>query len=193
LSSGDFTFNIIPGLDFKALGSVYVNYTTALDFAKRNSNREGDINRGVYDSRLFVDLLSENTLTYVKKFKEHSFNVLAGFTAQKTQIKDERTTGLDYPSDNITTLNTALQIDLSNTFNTKNEIGLLSYLGRINYSFKDRYLLSVSYRTDGSSYFAPGNKWGSFPAVSLGWVMSEENFMQRLNWILWCYRQQPDC
>ncbi|HYE55450.1 MAG TPA: SusC/RagA family TonB-linked outer membrane protein, partial [Chitinophagaceae bacterium] len=183
LSSGDLTFNIMPGLDFKTLGSVYVNYTTALDFAKRNSNREGDINRGVYDSRLFIDLLSENTLNYVKQVGDHSFNVLAGFTAQKTHIKEERTTGLDYPSDNITTLNTALQLDLSNTYNLKNQIGLLSYLGRVNYSYKNRYLLSASYRADGSSYFAPGKKWSSFPAVSLGWVISEEKFMENVTWV----------
>lgn len=185
LSSGDLTINIIPGLDFKTMGSVYVSYTNALDFAKRSSNRDGDVNKGVYNNRTFVDLLSENTLNYVKQFGDHSFNVLAGFTAQKTMIKDEQITGLDYPSDDITTLNTALQIDQSKeaTYNNKNQIGLLSWLGRVMYSFKNRYLLSASYRWDGSSYFAPGKKWGSFPAVSLGWVASEEKFLQKVDWL----------
>ncbi|MBN8675669.1 MAG: TonB-dependent receptor [Chitinophagales bacterium] len=185
LNSADLSYNILPGLDFKTMGSVYINYTQGLDFAKRNSNREGDINRGVYNNRLFVDLLSENTLNYVKQFKDHSFNVLAGFTAQKTKIRDEQITGLDYPSDNITTLNTALQIDQAKeaTFNLKNQIGLLSYLGRINYSYKNKYLLSASYRADGSSYFAPGNKWGSFPSLSLGWVATEEKFSEKLDWL----------
>ncbi|MGB8193197.1 MAG: TonB-dependent receptor [Chitinophagaceae bacterium] len=182
LSSGDLTFNIMPGLDFKTLASAYVNYTTALDFAKRNSSKDGDVNRGVYNSRLFIDLLSENTLNYTRQIKDHSLNILAGFTAQKTHIKDEQTTGLDYPSDNITTLNTALQIDQANTFNLKNQIGLLSYLGRLTYSFKNKYLLSASYRADGSSYFAPGKKWGSFPSVSLGWIVTEEKFMEKLDW-----------
>jgi TonB-dependent starch-binding outer membrane protein SusC len=185
LSSGDLTYNILPGLDFKALGSVYMNYTQGLDFTKRNSNREGDVNRGVYSNRLFVDLLSENTLNYSKLIKSHSINVLAGFTAQKTKIKDEQVTGFDYPSDNITTLNTALQIDQAKeaTFNLRNQIGLLSYLGRFNYTFKNRYLLSASYRADGSSYFAPGNKWGSFPSLSLGWVATEEKFTEKLDWL----------
>lgn len=185
LSSGDLTYNILPGLDFKALGSVYLNFTQGLDFTKRNSNREGDVNRGVYTNRLFVDLLSENTLNYSKIIKGHSVNLLAGFTAQKTKIKDEQITGFDYPSDNITTLNTALQIDQAKeaTFNLRNQIGLLSYLGRFNYTYKNRYLLSASYRADGSSYFAPGNKWGSFPSVSLGWVATEEKFTDKLDWL----------
>jgi TonB-linked SusC/RagA family outer membrane protein len=185
LSSGDLSINILPGLDFKTMGSVYLSYTNALDFAKRSSNRDGDVNKGIYNNRTFVDLLSENTLNYVKEFGDHSINLLAGFTAQKTMIRDEQITGLDYPSDDITTLNTALQIDQSKeaTYNNKNEIGLLSWLGRAMYSYKSKYLASVSYRWDGSSYFAPGKKWGSFPAVSLGWVMSEEKFLQKADWI----------
>jgi TonB-linked SusC/RagA family outer membrane protein len=191
-TSGDITYNILPGLDFKTLASVYVNYSQAVDFAKRNSNRDGDVNRGAYNNRLFIDLLSENTLNYVKKINDHSFTFLAGYTAQKTIVKDEQTIGLNFPSDNIQTASTALQIEqpsidangnLLGTYNLKNQIGLLSYLGRLNYSFKNKYLLSTSIRSDGSSYFAPGKKWGSFPSVSVGWVTSEEKFMEKLNWV----------
>lgn len=183
LNSGDMTINLLPGLDFKVVGSAYVNYTTGLDFAQRNSNRAGDVNRGVYTNRLFVDLLNENTLTYKKEIDKHSLNLLAGFTAQQTNIRDEQTTGLDYPSDNITTLNTALSIDVANTFNTRNTVGLLSYLGRVAYSYDSRYLLSASFRADGSSYFAAGNKWGYFPSLSLGWVASEEKFLNKVKWL----------
>jgi TonB-linked SusC/RagA family outer membrane protein len=189
--SGDLTVNILPGLDFKTLASAYVNYSSALDFTMRNSAREGDVNTGTYNNRTLIDLLSENTLNYVKKIKGHSFNLLAGFTAQKTKITNDQAVGQDYPSDNITTLNTALivvQPYIENgvqrgTFTLKNQIGLLSYLGRITYDYKSKYLLSASFRRDGSSYFAPGRKWGSFPAVSLGWVATEENFLQRAAWL----------
>ncbi|MGB4844442.1 MAG: SusC/RagA family TonB-linked outer membrane protein, partial [Ferruginibacter sp.] len=185
LSSGDLTINIIPGLDFKSMASVYVSYQTALDFAKRNSNRAGDINRGQYDNRLYIDLLNENTLTYNKRIKEHSINVLAGFTVQKTSTKTERAVGLDYPSDNITTLNNALIIEQgpTSTFNTIYKEGLISYLGRVQYGFKDKYLLSASVRADGSSHFAPGNKWGYFPSVSVGWVASKEKFLENVKWM----------
>ena len=183
LSSGDLTINILPGLDFKTLASAYVNSTNGLDFTKRNSSRAGDVNRGVYNNNLFVDLLSENTLNYTKEINKHSFGMLVGYTAQATTISQARTTGLDYPSDNITTLNTALSIDLGNTYTTKNKIGLLSYLGRATYGYAGKYLFAASFRADGSSYFAPGNKWGYFPSASVGWVVSEENFLKEVNWL----------
>lgn len=185
LSSADLTYNILPGLDFKTMGSVYFNYSNGLDFAKRSSNRDGDVNKGVYNDRSNVDLLSENTLTYIKEFGDHSFNVLAGFTAQKSIIRDEQITGLDYPSDDITTLSTALQIDQSKeaTYNNRNRTGLLSYLTRVMYSYKNKFLFSGSLRWDGSSFFADGHKWSSFPAASVGWVASEEKFLQKIDWL----------
>jgi TonB-dependent starch-binding outer membrane protein SusC len=183
VNSGDLTINILPGLDFKTLASAYVNYTKGLDFAQRNSNRAGDVNRGVYTNNLFLDLLNENTLNFKKEIKKHNIGLLAGFTAQKTNIDNEQITGLDYPSDRITTLNTALSIDKDNSFNTKNSIGLLSYLGRATYGFDNKYLLSASFRADGSSYFAAGKKWGYFPSVSVGWVASEEKILRGVNWL----------
>lgn len=185
LASGDLTINIIPGLDFKSLGSVYVSYSKVLDFAKRNSAAAGTVNRGQYNDRLYTDLLNENTLTWTKQIKEHAITALAGFTVQKTAIKNEQAVGLDYPSDNITTLNTALTIEQgpNSTFSNIYREGLLSYLGRINYAFKDKYLLSASIRADGSSRFAPGHKWGSFPSVSVGWVATKEKFLQKFNWL----------
>ncbi|MDB5203415.1 MAG: TonB-dependent receptor [Ferruginibacter sp.] len=185
VSSADFTYSILPGLDFKSLASAYVSYTNALDFSKRNSFKDGDINKGIFSNRLLIDMLSENTLTYNKEIKDHAFTVLAGYTYQKTTIKDEQTTGLDFPSDDIQSLKSALQIDQSKaaTFNTREQIGLLSYLGRVLYSYKNKYLMSASIRRDGSSYFGPGYKWGNFPAVSVGWVASKEKFMQEVKWV----------
>ncbi|RYF87305.1 MAG: SusC/RagA family TonB-linked outer membrane protein, partial [Chitinophagaceae bacterium] len=93
LTSGDITVNILPGLDFKMLGSAYIAYTSSLDFAKRNAARQGDLNRGQYDDRRFVDLLWENTLNYSKKFGNHEVTAVAGFTSQKTRIRDQRAVG----------------------------------------------------------------------------------------------------
>jgi len=185
ISSGDFSYTIIPGLEFKTMGSVYVGYSTALDFARRNSFKDGDINKGIFSSKLNIDLLSENTLNYNKQIKDHNFNLLAGYTVQKITQKDEQTTGLDFPSDDIQTLNTALQIDQAKdaTYNLKNQVGLISYLGRIIYSYKNKYLLNASFRRDGSSYFGRGYKWGNFPAISVGWVASQEKFLENVKWI----------
>jgi TonB-dependent starch-binding outer membrane protein SusC len=185
LGSGDITYNILNGLDFKTTLSVYMDYTSGLDFAKSNSSAAGAPSKGIYTNRMYFDLLNENTFTYNKQIKNHSINVLAGFTAQKTRIDNQQITATNFTSDNITTLNTALSIsqDPSLTYNTINKIGLLSYLGRINYSFKSKYLLSASFRTDGSSKFAPGKKWGSFPSISAGWVASKEKFLEKVKWI----------
>jgi TonB-linked SusC/RagA family outer membrane protein len=192
LSTGDLTINLAKGLDLKTTGSFYVTYSEGLDFAQTSNNRQGDVNRGIYTNRLYVDLLSENTLNYTNRIGDHSFSALAGFTAQKTRIKNARTEATNFPSENIRTLNTALQIvqptvDAAGvqqgTFTLLNNIGLLSYLGRATYSFQDKYLFSASFRRDGSSYFAPGNKWGNFPSVSAGWVVSKESFMSNVDWL----------
>lgn len=191
-TGGDLTFNILPGLDLKVLGSAYVGYSESVDFAKRNSNRDGDVNQGTYVERLTVDLLNENTLTYAKKINGHSFTLLGGFTVQTTRGKLHQTVAQDFPSDNITSANNALIIlppsvdandNLQGTYNFIDEQGLVSVLGRLTYDFKNKYLLSASFRRDGSSYFAVGRKWGTFPAVSLGWVVTQEDFMDRVNWL----------
>ncbi|MFC4262058.1 SusC/RagA family TonB-linked outer membrane protein [Ferruginibacter yonginensis] len=182
-TSFDMTINLAKGLDFKTLLSSYINISDGLDFAKRNSNRAGDVNRGVFTNRTYVDLLNENTVTYTKQIKDHSITALAGFTAQVTKSKNDQTVGLDFPSDNIQTLNTALLIEKENTFSLKNKEGLLSVLSRVNYDFKSKYIVSASIRGDGSSKFATGKKWGYFPSVSVGWVATKENFLSDVKWL----------
>jgi TonB-linked SusC/RagA family outer membrane protein len=175
--------NITPGLDFKTMNTVYVKYDTKFDWSDRNAEGDGIVNKGIYFDNSYVDLLTENTLNYKKEVGEHTFDVLAGYTAQNTKNTATQTTGLDYANDEFNTLNNALFIDKSGTFGSKNEIGLLSYLGRVNYAFKSKYLLSVSYRTDGSSYFASGRKWGNFPAASIGWAANKEPFLSSVEWL----------
>jgi len=184
-ASGDLTVNLLPGLDFKSLASLYISYSKALDFAKRNSAAAGTVNRGQYNDRTYTDLLSENTLTYTKTIKQHAITALAGFTVQKMATRSEQAVGLDYPSDNVTTLNNALIIEqgANSTFTDIYRDGLVSWLGRVNYAFKDKYLLSASLRADGSSHFAPGHKWGSFPSVSIGWMASKEKFLGKVKWL----------
>ncbi|MEO7444783.1 MAG: TonB-dependent receptor [Ferruginibacter sp.] len=192
LTSADATVNILTGLDFKSLASVYTSYNDGLDFAKSSSNRAGDLSRGIYSNRLIVDFLNENTLNYTRRFKDHNITALAGFTVQKTSTKIEHAEGQGYASDNITTLNTASVVlptyydntgNIQGTYNFRYREGLVSYLGRILYDYKNKYLFSASFRTDGSSHFAPGNKWGSFPAASIGWVASKEKFLENATWL----------
>lgn len=182
-SSAELSIELAKGLIFKTLGASLLNYTNGLSFYEREFGNEGSNNSGVFTNNKYTDLLSENTLNYNRSSKKHDFSILAGFTSQTTKIQNQQTTGIDFPSDKIRTLNSAAQIDKTGTTGVSNQIGLLSYLGRINYAYNNKYLLSFSYRTDGSSYFAPGKKWGQFPSVSGGWVISKEKYFRNINWL----------
>lgn len=184
LTSADISVEILPGLNFKSLASAFVRYSKGLDFGKTNSRSVTYPSTGVYTSQFFIDLLSENTIAYNKRIKDHSFEFLTGFTAQKTKIRNEQITATNYASDNITTLNTAtVTTDPTQTFNETLSRGLLSGLARIIYGYQDKYLLNVSFRADGSSYFGTDKKWGYFPSTSIGWVASKEKFLENVNWL----------
>jgi len=176
--------NIANGLDFKTMNTVYVKYDTKFDWTDRNAEGDGIVNKGVYFDNSYVDLLTENTLNYKKELDEsNSVELLLGYTAQQTKNTSTQTTGLDYPSNEFNTLNNALFIDKSGTFGSKNQIGLISYLGRVNYVIDNKYFLTASFRTDGSSYFGPNKKWGSFPAASIGWAANKEPFLSKVDWL----------
>lgn len=182
------TINVLPGLDFKSMGSMFMKYSNRLEWANTDATGDGIVNKGVYTKQSYIDLLSENTFTYKKEFGEHAIDAVAGFTAEKTKTTNQTVIGQNYPSDDIRTLNNALLVSIpvpsvSPTANINNQIGLLSYLARLNYAYKDKYLLSMSIRSDGSSYFGSGNKWGTFPAASLGWKVNKEGFMKNVDWV----------
>ncbi len=183
MNSGDLSINLAKGLDLRTSASAYLSYSDYTDLSKKNSKKDGDPSSRVFQSELNIDLLSENTLNYNLKKGKHEIGALMGFTAQSTKVKNTGIAGNGFASDDVETLNGATQLDISKTNTLAETVRLLSYLGRINYSFMDKYLLSASYRRDGSSYFSPGHKWGNFPSVSVGWVLSNENFMKNLGWL----------
>ncbi|RYY95818.1 MAG: TonB-dependent receptor [Chitinophagaceae bacterium] len=183
LSSADLTINIIPGLDLKTSASAYAYYTNRVRYDNRGARAEGSVNRGIFNDNTVVDLLSENTLSYNKRFGKHSVSAVAGFTTERNTTNVRQITASDFPNDKIPSVASATVIDRTATYDAKDRWGLNSVLGRVSYSFKDRYLASVSLRRDGSSFFGTDRKWGTFPAVSLGWVLSQENFMESVRFI----------
>jgi len=125
------------------------------------------------DSR-FLNWVNENTLNYQKKIgTDHSFDALIGFTSQKFRSDGTIVNGTNFPDDKIQTVNAARII---NVVSDVQEWTLLSQLARINYTYKDKYLFTASIRRDGSSRFGPNNRYGNFPSVSGGWVVSKEGF-----------------
>ena len=122
-----------------------------------------------------VHVVSDNVLTYNKVFGNHDLNVVAGFSAEKWDYEIEAATGIGYTSDLVQTLSGATTISQATSEEYKER--LLSYFGRINYSYDDKYLVSVSARRDGYSAFGPDSKFGFFPAASAGWIVTNEDFL----------------
>lgn len=143
---------------------------------KRAESVSGYANIGNRDGYTW---LTEHTATYMKTFNEkHSLNVLAGFTAQAFQSEystisvakfEDATGGIDAIQE------AALkQMAISG----RDEWQMLSYLARVNYSYDNRYLLTLTGRIDGSSKFGKNNKYGTFPSAAFAWRASEENFLK---------------
>ena len=123
--------------------------------------------------------LIENLLTYDKTYKDHHLTVTGLFSAQKDHSASSGFNAVGVPSDVIQDYNLNLA---SGNLLAQNggfsERGLVSYMGRLNYVFKDRYLLTATVRRDGSSVLSPGNQWFTYPAVAVGWNMLNEDFMK---------------
>ncbi|WP_232424831.1 SusC/RagA family TonB-linked outer membrane protein [Algoriphagus resistens] len=128
-----------------------------------------------------VNWLSEFTLSYGKTLGKHTFDAVLGYTIQKEKLEASQITGTNFANDNIKTTNAAGLI--TRALNTEEEWSLLSFLARLNYNYDDRYLLTATFRQDGSSRFGSDNRWGAFPSLSLGWRLSEEDFLNQVSWL----------
>ncbi len=130
--------------------------------------------RQISDTKL--NLTNFHTLSWRGNIGEHGLNVLGGFSWEKFDDGSFSAYNQGYLSNELTELNagsTSAQVTGTSTV-TK----LLSYFGRLNYNYKEKYLLEGNFRYDGSSRFAAGNRWGFFPSISGGWRISEEEFFK---------------
>ncbi len=122
--------------------------------------------------------LNENLATYSKSFNDHNFELLGGFTLQKYRFDLSRIQADTYSDDRLPTVQGAININRGGTFSGVQEWSLISFLSRLTYNYKGKYLLTAAVRSDGSSRFGSENRWGVFPSASLGWVISDEYFLQ---------------
>ena len=117
-----------------------------------------------------------NYLTYSKTFKkDHDIDVVVGTELNKSKRRFNSVTGQQFPSDDFQTVSSAAEITAG--LGSFTQYAFNSYFARATYSYKDRYLFKASYRREGSSRFGKDSRYGSFPAVSAGWILSEENFL----------------
>ncbi len=187
-------YEIIKGLSFRTsvnldntdnISNGYVPYITAGTQLARTftgSNNLLAATSGSYSSYRRQTFVNENTLSYNTVIKsDHSLNILIG--QSYNQDRFDRTTlnsSGGYTSAVIQTLNAAAAVTGSTTA-TQNV--LISYFSRLQYGFRDKYLLSASLRRDGSSRFGINNQYGIFPSASLGWRISQEDFMKSVRLI----------
>lgn len=127
--------------------------------------------------------LNENLATYAKSFKDHNFELLAGYTNQSFRSESSRIQADTYSDDRLPTIQGAINVARGGiiTFSNVQEWRLTSLLSRLTYNYKGKYLFTASIRRDGSSRFGTNNRWGTFPSVSAGWVVSDEDFMKNVS------------
>ena len=172
--------NLMEGLTFRgALSGNYSNEVTTR-YQGILAHRNGAANaQSYYREREKYRLVSEGFFNYNKTFGNHNISAVLGVSAEKFRQDWAEANRLGYSFDFVKTLNAGTTISEGTTY--AREKSYLSFVGRVNYSFADKYLASVSFRRDGSSVFGPDTKFGNFPAASLGWRISEEEFLKGSN------------
>ena len=181
-------YEIIPNLYLTSKFSA--DYTTTIEdqFEPTSSaiggflESVGEQGYGLYITSESSTLLNNNVLSYNTSIGDvHEIGGILGTEFISRTSRTGSTTGILFPSDDFTYITSAGLI-LDGSSNLINS-GLVSFFGEVNYKFKSKYLAQVTARYDGSSRFGEGNKYGFFPAVSVGWRISEEGFLSGLSWL----------
>ncbi len=170
-------FKIIDGLKFRTVFSGDYQDTDFSRWQGVEAHRNGAANAQL-DISTFngIHLVNENYFSYDKEFGEHEINAVLGMSAEKWDYKTSSITSTGYENDLIQTVSGGTTI--AGSTSTEYADRFRSIFGRVNYAYDYKYLASVSFRRDGSSRFGPDSKYGIFPAISLGWVISEEGFLK---------------
>jgi len=179
------TYDILPYLSVKINvgGDVtsqrrdtYINRLTKIG---RATGGEATILQGQLSNYLI-----EGTTTFHKSFGPNDLKVLAGITTQKFLTDRSSESASGFSSDATTTNNIGLGDQLTYGIgSSKYGSRLLSYIGRLNYTFHDKYLLTATFRADGSSKFGSNHKYGYFPSFALGWKLKQEKFLKNVDFI----------
>ncbi len=185
MGNGFIEYTIIPGLKFRGtLGGDY--FTQSQD--EFNPSNVGGYRTPApkpatanHANNTFWNYITENTLNWNQSFNKHTVDVLGGFSFQKESGYGITVNGTNIPDDNIRNIAAASSFSVGYSEYDWTQI---SWYARVRYEFADKYLLTANFRRDGSSRFGADNKWGNFPSVSAGWIVSNESFMSgTANWL----------
>ncbi|WP_196017927.1 SusC/RagA family TonB-linked outer membrane protein [Alistipes senegalensis] len=177
-----FTINLMPKLRLQSSFSAKIGNIKQNMYYPKNtgqgqntggSARIGSINQ--------TNLMNDNILTYNDRFgADHNLTVMAGLSFERQRQSSFVANAQDFGYEGMGANNIGLGSTLIAPSSSVSEWSLMSVLARINYVFKDRYLLTASFRADGATRFAPGYKWGYFPSIAVSWRLSEEPFIKKL-------------
>ncbi len=180
-------FKIIEGLNYKFNLGLETSFDKSKSIRKVGSwyqNQSPDFSQLTDNRAQFLSYLLEHTLNYNYVFDKHSINGVVGYTQQTTQLDNTMGSGIKlamFGGDYFSTL-TSTSGEGRNSAGELTRTLLDSYLGRLNYTFDDKYLATLTFRADKDSRFSPQNKTGYFPSAALGWRISNEDFF-KVDWI----------
>lgn len=176
LTNGALTYKPIDGLGIKISGGVENNdQRNDMYVTKKFVNSQGSAAVATVQS---TSVLNENTVSYAKEIGQHNISAVAGATYQSYKETGLSANGSGFISDIQESYDMGAASVQGVPTSYYAEWTLISYLGRVNYSLRDRYLATVSFRADGSSRYSQGQKWGQFPSASIAWRISEESFIK---------------
>ena len=174
--------------DLKVRGSLGVNYSGREGEAFREGFSYGSLSNPIasltYQSNNSTEINTNLVATYQKTVEKHDFSIMAGYERFQQDGTGFSAIAQNFPvnfSRSFALATGAVNIEQRNSIT--DQYRLESIFGRINYSFNNRYLLSVNLRRDGSSRFGPANQHGVFPSFSIGWRIIEESFMNNISWL----------
>lgn len=170
-------YSILPALKFRSTFSTDASFLFDTQFKSPITTDGEPIGGEAFESNFRnITWLNENTLNFHKELGKNSLDLLGGVSFQNTDIQLATATGQGFPPGGLERVSSAANI--VNATSAGGGFGLVSFIGRVNYGFKDRYLLTGSFRSDGSSRFSQNNRFGVFPSAALAWRLSSEPFMQ---------------
>lgn len=169
-------FRIIPELKFNSDFGYDLYYQNEDSYRGRLTPFQGTNGEGFASSVGTESFITSNYFTFNKSANEHDVELVAGMEYNDTRRRFQSVSGIQFPSDDFQSISSAGEITGGAGSFTRNNF--LSYFARGTYSFKDRYLLKASIRRDGSSRFGREVRYGTFAAVSAGWILSEEDFLR---------------
>jgi TonB-linked SusC/RagA family outer membrane protein len=180
------SIDLLKGLTFKSNLAVTRNINTSKEFDTRilETGKKFFNNTLTMGNGTTEDLLAEQTLNYEHLFNGiHSLNVLLGYTYQKSTYENFSVYAQDFDREDPQFRYFVNAQQIYPPTGGKTENAVLSYFGRVNYSYKDKYLLTGILRRDGTSKLSNSNRWEYYPSLSAGWRISEENFMEAISWL----------